>query len=199
MGYRGDGSAVKSTQCSCRRPELVPRIHNGWVTIACNSSSKGHDILFWSPRVPVLMLHINTHKYAQLKIQSFFSPVEYWRNVCGNSFSKWWFPKYEGTAYSLPALTALSAVWGSSVPRDSVDHDCGLHSESWLEAEQEISWDQEEVLQGTQRLITGKTLMLTLTGSTLSQQVNRAISQGFCDVDRMGQRWAAGLWSGLWV
>lgn len=84
MGYRGDGSAVKSTQCSCRRPELVPRIHNGWVTIACNSSSKGHDILFWSPRVPVFTptyLHINTHKYAQLKIQSFFSPVEYWRNV----------------------------------------------------------------------------------------------------------------------
>lgn len=52
--------------------------------------------------------------------------------------------------------TALSAVWGSLVSWDSADHDCCLHSESCLEAEQEISWDQQEVLHGMQRLISHK-------------------------------------------
>lgn len=152
----------------------------------------------WPPVLTPTYLHINTHKYTQLKIQSFFFSSNSVETGSPNGGS----PSMRAQHTHCLALhsTALSAVWGSSVPQDSAGHDCCLHSESCLEAEQERSWDQREVLHGPQRLITqGRTLTLTLTGSTLSQQVNSALSQGVCGVDRYGSAWAAGLWGGLGV
>lgn len=59
---------------------LVPRTHIEWVTIVYNSSSRGHETLFSSPKASALTpthLHINTNKYTKLKDKIFSAPVDY--------------------------------------------------------------------------------------------------------------------------
>lgn len=66
-----DGSEVVSAHHSCRRLEWFPEPTSGTLS-CCNSTSRGADILFWTPRATVLMrtcehvwahLCVHTHKY----------------------------------------------------------------------------------------------------------------------------------------
>jgi len=54
-GCRHDWVVKKSACCSSRgfQRTFIPNGHTGQFRAACNSSSKGSDVLFWSLRTPV--------------------------------------------------------------------------------------------------------------------------------------------------
>ena len=53
-GWR-DGSVVSKTLAALTEdPALNSRTHIRRITTACNSNSRGFDVLFWSPQTPTL-------------------------------------------------------------------------------------------------------------------------------------------------
>ena len=60
-----DGSAVRSTCYSCRGLEFESQPLSNQLTVTCNSSSRGPDILSWPPGAPISTC---TYKHADIHI-----------------------------------------------------------------------------------------------------------------------------------
>lgn len=76
-----DGSGVTASTTPAEDLNSVPRIHGGWLSTPCNSSSRGFDAPIWSLWTLVLKgiyLHTNTHNYQYVSIIYHYANINYY-------------------------------------------------------------------------------------------------------------------------